>query len=47
MDDLIRREDAIQALTDTEEIKGYAYVAMKQALESIPAVEVDDDNTKG
>lgn len=41
MDDLIKREDAIQALIDTEEIKGYAYVAMKHALEDIPAVKVD------
>lgn len=41
MDDLIRREDAIKALIETEKIKGYAYVAMKQALEDIPAVKVD------
>ena len=41
MSDLIRREDAIKALIETEEIKGYAFTAMKQALEDIPAVKVD------
>ena len=39
MDDLIKREDALKALKETEEIKGYAFVALKQALENIPAVK--------
>ena len=39
MNDLIRREDAIKALIETEEIKGYAFTAMKQALEDIPSVD--------
>lgn len=43
MDDLIRREDAIQALVDCEDIKGHAYVALMEALENIPAVKEEKD----
>jgi hypothetical protein len=44
MSDLIKREDAIQALINTEEIKGNAYVVLLRALEEIPAVkEVSKD----
>lgn len=46
MGDLIKREDAIQALINTEEIKGYAYTVLMERLKSIPAVEVKDDNTE-
>ena len=34
--DTIKRSDAIQALVDCEDIKGYSYVAMEQALMEIP-----------
>lgn len=34
--DTIKRSDAIQALIDCEDIKGYSYVAMEQALMEIP-----------
>ena len=33
--DTIKRSDAIQALIDCEDIKGYSYVAMEQALMEI------------
>lgn len=46
MSDLIKREDALKALTETEEIKGYAYTVLMERLKEIPAVEVKDDNTK-
>lgn len=35
--DTIKRSDAIQALIDCEDIKGYPYVAMEQALMEIPS----------
>ncbi len=38
MEDLIKRDDALRALVETEEIKGFAYVAMEERLNSIPAV---------
>lgn len=41
MDDLIRREDAIQALVDCVDIKGHAYIELEKALENIPAVDVE------
>ena len=45
MADLIRREDAIQAVVECEDIKGYAYVSIIKALDDIPAVkEVEDDD---
>lgn len=37
MSDLIKRSDALQALVDTDEIKGYAYVALEERLKEIPA----------
>ena len=43
MDDLIRREDALNALTETEEVKGHAYVAMRQALEKIPTAKSENN----
>ena len=45
MSDLIRREDALQALINTDEIKGNAYTTMKQALEDIPAVDKLEERT--
>lgn len=42
MDDLIRREDAIQAVVECEEIKGHAYVSIIKALDDIPAVKEDE-----
>ena len=39
MSDLIKREDALRALVDTDEIKGYAYVALEERLQEIPAVQ--------
>ncbi len=35
--DTIERSDAIQALIDCEDIKGYSYTAMEQALMEIPS----------
>ena len=35
--DTIKRLDAIQALINFEDIKGYSYVAMEQALMEIPS----------
>ena len=35
--DTIKRSDAIQALIDCEDIKGYSYTAMEQALMEIPS----------
>lgn len=35
--DTIERSDAIQALIDCEDIKGYSYTAMEQALMKIPS----------
>lgn len=34
--DTIKRSDAIQALINCEDIKGYPYIAMEQALMEIP-----------
>ena len=35
--DTIKRSDAIQALIDCEDIKGYPYVTMEKALMEIPS----------
>ena len=35
--DTIKRSDAMQALIDCEDIKGYPYVAMEKALMEIPS----------
>lgn len=37
MSDLIKREDAINALNECEGIKGYAYTQMHDALMKIPS----------
>jgi len=39
-DDLIRRADAIQALVDCEDIKGFAYMSLEEALNAIPKIDV-------
>ena len=39
MNDTIYRRDAIQALVDTEEIKGFAYRMLEDRLMEIPSVE--------
>lgn len=44
----IYKEDAIQALNDTTEIKGYAYTRMHEALEALPEADampeyIEDD----
>ncbi len=41
MEDLIKREDALKALNDCIDIKGYAYASMHDALMEIPAVSSD------
>lgn len=46
MDDLIRREDVIQALVDCYDIKGYAYMSLMESLENIPAVEIEKPKKK-
>ena len=39
MDDLIKREDAIEALNKCDDIKGFAYTSLHDAIMEIPAVE--------
>ena len=48
MDDLIKREDAINALNECIDIKGYAYTSLHDAIMDIPAVneEVENDTRK-
>ena len=41
--DLIKREDAIKALNECEDIRGYAYKRMHDALMEIPAERVKDE----
>ena len=41
MSELIRREDALQALVDCYEVTGYAYTQMENALNEIEAVAVE------
>lgn len=43
MDDLIKREDAIQALNECEDIKGYAYRALHDAIMEIPSASENED----
>ena len=38
-DDLIKRSDAQQALVDCEDIKGYAYKQMEEAINAIPSAD--------
>ena len=42
MTDLIRREDAIDALNQCDDIRGYAYRQMHDALMEIPSVKPSD-----
>ena len=39
MEDLIRREDVIEALNECDMIRGYAYRQMHDAIMDIPKVE--------
>jgi len=41
MEKIIYLKDAIQALIETEEIKGHAYMQMERRLNEIPAAEAD------
>jgi len=43
MGDLIRRQDAIKALVECDDIRGVAYVQLERALKEIPAVAVERD----
>ena len=43
MEDLIRRQDAIDALVETEDIKGLAYKQLEDRLQKIPAVAIERD----
>lgn len=46
MEDLIKREDAIKALNECEDIKGYAYTSMHDAIMEIPtAGEANETNS--
>ena len=38
--DLIKRQDAIDALNECEDIKGYAYTQMHDAIMEIPSVDI-------
>lgn len=40
MDDLIKRSDAIDALNECEDIKGFGYTQMHDALMEIPSVDI-------
>lgn len=42
MSDLIRREDAIKAVVDTEGIKGFDYLLVLERIMSIPSASVLD-----
>ena len=47
MDDLIRREDAIEALNECEDIKGFAYTQMHEAIMNIPkAGQTNETNSR-
>lgn len=37
MDDLIKREDVIEALNECEDIKGFAYTSLHDAIMDIPS----------
>lgn len=43
MGDLIRKQDAIDALVETEDIKGLAYKQLEDRLQKIPAVAIERD----
>lgn len=38
MDDLIKREDVIEALNNCEDVKGFAYSSLHDAIMEIPSV---------
>ena len=40
MSDLIKRQDAIDALNECEDIKGHSYTQMHDALMEIPSVDI-------
>lgn len=40
MDEVIKRSDAIDALNECEDIKGYAYTQMHDAIMEIPSVDI-------
>lgn len=46
-DDLIKREDAINALNECNDIRGYAYRQMHDALMEIPSVKPSDADCWG
>ena len=41
--DVIRREDVIEALNECEDIRGYAYRELHDAIMNIPSVTEEDD----
>lgn len=43
MDDLIKRENVIKALNECEDIKGYAYKSLHDAIMEIPSERVNDE----
>ena len=43
MEDLIKRQDAIEALNDCIDITGYAYTSLHDAIMEIPSAEVNDE----
>ena len=44
MNDLIRRDDVIEALNECEDIKGFAYTAMHDAIMEIPPVTESEED---
>ena len=46
MEDLIKRSDVIEALNDCEDIKGYAYTSMHDAIMEIPSASEKEEGGK-
>lgn len=44
MEDLIRRDDVIEALNECEDIKGYAYKSMHDAIMEIPSASESEED---
>lgn len=42
-EDLIKREDAIEALNECTDIKGFAYTSLHDAIMEIPAVSESEE----
>ena len=42
MSDLIRRDDAIRAVVECDEVRGFAFKMVEEAINKIPAVVVED-----